>query len=411
MNFDGKTIVIGITGGIAAYKACDLIRELYRRKAQRVICIMTPAAEAFITPLTLQALSRQPVYSSELAVDDSGVPVHITLAQQADALLILPASTDSIAKLSHGFADNLVTTTAITFTDKPILLAPAMNTRMWRNPLTQDNLQRLRQLPNVTVIEPCDGHLACGETGEGHLADQEIILRALYRAIHPKAGLFKGVKAIVTAGGTAEPIDPVRVISNRSSGKMGLAMADELHAMGAKVCLISTSRPSGLRPYEIVIAQTAVELQQTLEQRFETADLVVMAAAVSDFSVADPQAEKIKRVEGEAIQIDLVSNPDILAGLGQRKKPGQILVGFAAESRDLLENASEKLRRKNLDMIVANDISRSDIGFEAEENEVTLLFPEAPPITLEKAPKSAIARQTLLSLYQQVSAPLKPQLH
>jgi len=404
MDFSGKTIAVAVTGGIAAYKACDLIRELYRRNAHRVICIMTPTAESFIPSLTLQALSRFPVYASELAVDHAGVPIHIVVAQQADALLIVPATADTIAKLAHGAADNLVTTSAITFTGKPVLVAPAMNTRMWDHPLTRQNLQTLRQLPHYSVIEPASGSLACGETGEGHLADPETILQALYRAVHPQRNLFEGMRAVVTAGGTVEPIDPVRVISNRSSGKMGLALADELFAMGADVTLITTRPPAG-RSYAVVSVQTSAELREALGQRFEQTDLLLMAAAVSDYKVANPAAEKIKREKLSETQLDLIANPDLLAELGERKRPGQLLVGFAAESSDLVRNATEKMRRKHLDAIVANDISRSDIGFEADENEVTLLFPEASPQILERAPKSVIARRVLGLLHDRLIAP------
>lgn len=403
MDFYGKTVAIAVTGGIAAYKACDLIRELYRRNVQQVLCIMTPTAESFISPLTLQALSRHPVYTSELAVDQTGVPIHIALAQQADALVILPATVDTIAKLAHGLADNLVTTTAITFTDKPVLVAPAMNTRMWDHPLTQENIQKLRSLPNYAVVEPVAGHLACGETGEGHLADPETILQAIYRAVHPNAGMYRGVRAIVTAGGTSERIDPVRVISNRSSGKMGLALADELAAMGAEVTLITT-RPPQARTYEVVPVQTTREMREAIHERFEQAHVLLMAAAVSDYAVEHPSLEKIKRDSLPEPTLKLVSNPDILAELGQQKQPGQLLIGFAAESNDLIRNASEKMRRKNLDAIVANDISRSDIGFETDENEVTLLFPELNPQILARARKDRIARQLLLLIYDKLLA-------
>lgn len=401
MDFTGKTIAIAITGGIAAYKACDLIRELYRRGAHRVICVMTPTAESFIPSLTLQALSRFPVYASELAVDHAGVPIHIVVAQQADALLIVPATVDTIAKLAHGTADNLVTTSAITFTGKPVLVAPAMNTRMWDNPLTRENLQKLRSLPNYTIIEPASGSLACGETGEGHLADPETILQAVYKAVHTQAGMFQGLRAVVTAGGTVEPIDPVRVISNRSSGKMGLALADELNAMGADVTLITTRPPVG-RSYSVVPVQTSEEMKNALDERFEQTDLLFMAAAISDYKVQNPANQKMKRENQPETQLNLVANPDILAELGQRKRPGQLLVGFAAESNDLVQNATEKLRRKNLDAMVANDISRSDIGFESDHNEVTLLFPDASPQVLERASKTLIARRVLTLLYDKL---------
>jgi phosphopantothenoylcysteine decarboxylase/phosphopantothenate--cysteine ligase len=254
------------------------------------------------------------------------------------------------------------------------------------------------------VIEPASGSLACGETGEGHLADPETILQALYRAVHPQRNLFEGIRAVVTAGGTVEPIDPVRVISNRSSGKMGLALADELFAMGADVTLITTRPPAG-RSYAVVSVQTSAELCEALGQRFEQTDLLLMAAAVSDYKVANPAAEKIKREKSPETQLELVANPDLLAELGERKRPGQLLVGFAAESSDLVRNATEKMRRKHLDAIVANDISRSDIGFESDENEVTLLFPEASPQILERAPKSVIARRVLGLLHDRLIAP------
>lgn len=404
MDFSGKTIAIAVTGGIAAYKACDLIRELYRRGADRVLAVMTPTAEAFLPLLTLQALSRFPVYSSELSVDHQGVPIHIVLAQQADALLILPATTDTLAKLAHGTADNLVTTTAITFTGKPVLIAPAMNTRMWEHPLTRENLQKLKGVPNYHVVEPTAGSLACGEVGEGHLADQETVLQALYKAIHPDRDLYANVKALVTAGGTIEAIDPVRVISNRSSGKMGLALADELAAMGAEVTLITTKPPVS-RHYRVIPVQTATEMQSAVEQTYPHSNLVMMAAAVSDYAVENSSTRKLKRTEqAEHPVLKLTPNPDILAGLGARKRPDQFLVGFAAESNDVIHNATDKMRRKNLDAIVANDISRNDIGFEADQNEVTLLFPSKPPQILERAPKSLIARQLLRLIHTSLLA-------
>ncbi len=399
MDFSGQTIVVAITGGIAAYKACDLIRELYRRGARRVLGILTPTAEAFLPALTVQALTRYPVYTSELAVDDHGVPIHIVLAQQADALLIVPATTDTLAKLAHGLADNLVTTTAITFTGKPVLMAPAMNTRMWDHPLSRKNLETLEAVPNYHIIQPGSGTLACGEVGEGHLADQETILQALYAALHPQKNLFRGVKALVTAGGTSEPIDPVRVISNRSSGKMGLAIADELAAMGADVTLITTRPPSGRR-YSVLSVQTAAEMQAAVEAQAPHSQLILMSAAISDYRVDQPSSQKLKRTANESRQLALVPNPDILAGLGANKPAGQILVGFAAESQALIHHATQKLQAKNLDAIVANDISRSDIGFEADHNEVTVLFADGPPQILSRSKKTDIARQLLALLHE-----------
>jgi phosphopantothenoylcysteine decarboxylase/phosphopantothenate--cysteine ligase len=402
MDFTGKTIALGITGGIAAYKACDFIRELYRRGAHRVLAIMTPTAEAFLPQLTVQALSRYPVYSSELSVDQQGVPIHIVLAQQSDAFLILPATTDTLAKLAHGTADNLVTTTAITFTGKPVLIAPAMNTRMWDHPLTRDNLSQLKSVPNYQLVEPTAGSLACGEVGDGHLAEQESILQALYHALHPNKKLFKGIKALITAGGTTEAIDPVRVITNRSSGKMGLALADELAAMGAEVTLVTTRPPAAFRKYQVIHVHTAAEMKTTVEAIYPNTQLVLMAAAVSDYTVENAALQKLKREQNGSLQLNLIANPDILAGLGEQKQPNQFLVGFAAESEDLIHNASCKLRRKNLDAIVANDISGSDIGFEVDQNEVTVLFQHHPPQILERANKTEIARQLLRLIHERL---------
>lgn len=402
MDLRGKTVAIGVTGSIAAYRACDLIRELYRRGAARVIPLMTESAKEFITPLTLKALSQQPVYSSELEVDPLGMPIHIVLAQQADILVIMPATANTIANLAHGIADDLVSTTAITFTGKPVLIAPAMNTRMWQNPLTRRNLAILREVGNLTIVEPSSGLLACGETGDGHLADQETILREIYRLVHPQRNRLSGLRALVTAGGTAEPIDPVRVITNRSSGKMGIALADELYAMGASVTVVTSV--AGLnRPYEVVLVDTADEMRVEIENRFEDTELLLMAAAVSDYAMSQPAKQKIKKDyeagKEKPLSIELTHNMDILARLGELKQPNQTLVGFAAESHDVEKYAQQKLARKNLDVIVANDISRKDIGFAADENEVMLIFKDGDAVQLPKAPKQEIAREILNHLY------------
>ena len=405
MNFDGKTIAIGVCGGIAAYKVCDLIRELQRRGAGRVIPLMTRAAQEFITPLTLQSLSREKVYTSELAIEDDGTPTHIMLAQQADVLVILPATVNTVAKLAGGFADDILTTTFMTFTGKPVVIVPAMNTRMWHHPLFEENLEKLERLPNVAIVDPIAGNLACGETGDGHLADQEIILSAIYKATHPNQDLYQNTRAIVTAGGTREPIDPVRVITNKSSGKMGIAMADELHAMGAEVTLV-TSVKNLTRPYAILPVETAEEMRVAIDNRFDDCDLLVMAAAVGDYKASETSAQKIKRQGKPALSIELSANADILAALGKRKRSDQTLIGFAAESEDLLENAQKKLDAKNLDAVVANDISRGDIGFDADQNEITLLMRGQKPVTLPKAGKDRIAREVLTTLRTGVQKPL-----
>jgi phosphopantothenoylcysteine decarboxylase/phosphopantothenate--cysteine ligase len=403
MDFTGKTIAIGVTGGIAAYRACDLIRELFRLGAARVPCLMTDSALAFITPLTLEGLSRERVCVGALGMDynssgAAGTPSHIALAQQADALLIYPATADVLARLAQGMADDALTTTAITFTDKPVLLAPAMNTRMWRHPLTQANIARLEEVAGYTLISPETGHLACGETGEGHLASQESVLRALYKALHPYNGLAVGRKILISAGGTTETIDPVRTLSNRSSGAMGLALADEAAAMGADVTLVSSKAPDSGRNYPIIHVETAQEMQAALIAAFPACDLLLMAAAVADYSPLENAPQKLKREQFPELSLQLRRNPDILAALSEAKQPHQTIVGFAAESEELETYAAEKLRRKKLDAIVANDISRSDIGFNATHNEVLLLFANGEAFTIPRAPKPIVAQKILVQL-------------
>lgn len=404
-RFENKRVLLGITGGIAAYKVCDLIRMLYREGATEVVAMMTPSAQTFIPSLTIESLTRSYVYANNLENTEDGTPSHIALAQDMDVLVIVPASANTIAKLAHGMADNIVTTTAVSFTNKPIVIAPAMNTRMWQNPLVQKNLRILNSLDNVLIVPPEEGDLACGEYGEGKLAELETILLYIYKALHPQQKLFKDKRVVVTAGGTAEPIDAARVITNRSSGKMGIAVADELFAMGADVLLLHTVR--GLdKPYRIIRIETVEELARYTKRNFKEADGLVMAAAVSDFQLSSAQKAKIngKIKKATSLNLELVKTEDILGELGPTKKPEQFIVGFAAESNHVLLHAREKLELKELDMIVANDISRSDIGFGSDENEVTLLFKDKERIDLPRAPKSLIARQLLVHLYQKYLA-------
>ncbi len=410
--FANKRIAIGITGGIAAYKACDMIRQLYQKGASEVVALMTPSAQTFVTPLTIESLTRSYVYKESMENSEDGVPTHISLAQDMDALLIMPASANTLAKLAHAMADNIVTTTAITFTEKPIVIVPAMNTRMWENPLVQKNLRILRSQENITVVPPEVGELACGEYGEGKLASLETIQLYLYKALHPQRRLYKEKRVVVTAGGTTEPIDSVRSITNRSSGKMGVAIADELFAMGADVLLLHTI-PGLDRPYRIICLETVEEMARYTKRNFKEADGLVMAAAVSDFQVSPNQRARIngKIKKSDEMMLELVKTEDILGELGPSKREDQFIVGFAAESDHVLMHAREKLERKHLDMIVANDISRSDIGFGSDENEVTLLFEDKERIDLPKASKSMIARQLLLHLYQKYLARREEESH
>jgi len=381
MDFAGKHVVLGLCGGVAAYKACELIRELQRLGAT-VTAVMTLDAEAFITPLTLEALTHRPVVRGSLSVDEHGTPWHIALAQQGDVLVILPATANTIAKLAHGMADNAVTTTAISWTGKPMVIVPAMNTRMWENPLTQRNVAILQELTHVTFVMPTQGNLACGETGSGHLAPLTTQLHWIYRAVTLSSTLserlYSGIRVVITAGGTVESLDPVRVLTNRSSGKMGVALADAFFALGANVTLIATDTvtTSDLndRPYTILRVTRSSELQLALETLLPHADVLIMAAAVSDFIPSDVAAQKIKRGK-EAFELSLTPNVDILATVVQQF-PKLYAVGFAAETHDVEHHAKEKLRRKGVQALCVNDVSRSDIGFNAHENELTVFTAE-----------------------------------
>lgn len=390
-RFEGKRILIGLCGGIAAYKACDIIRQLYREGAETVQIVMTKSAQAFVTPLTLETLSQNPVLTESLENTTDGVPIHIALAQDFDVFLILPATANTVAKLAHGMADDLLSTTAITFTNEPILLAPAMNGRMWANPIFQENLEKFVALPWVDVVPPEWGALACGETSEGKLAQQETILAYLYRMLSTPHYLNQ--KIVVTAGGTAEPIDAVRYMTNRSSGKMGLTLADEAWAMGADVTLIHTIPELPARPYETQFVRTVEEMANATHQAFEAANALFMTAAVSDFKALHPETQKIKKQE--TLEIALEKTRDILTELGERKRTGQLLIGFAAESQVNKAVLQDKLQRKNLDFLACNDISRADIGFGASHNEIHLLTASGEELHLPKAEKTMIARELL----------------
>ena len=393
LRFQHKKILLGVCGGIAAYKACDLTRELYRQGAEKVQVIMTASAEQFITALTLESLSRQPVLYNNLSNNTDGVPWHIALAQDYNAFLILPATANTMAKLACGIADDLLTTTALTFTDKPLLIAPAMNYRMWDNPLLQDNLHRLVAMENVRIIEPDAGSLACGEYGEGKLAQQAIILDYLYQALHTEHNLLATQNIVVTAGGTSESIDPARMITNRSSGQMGVAMADEAWAMGANVTLIHTLPHLPQKPYDTLYVQTVDTMADAVLSKFKTATLLIMAAAVSDYKVAKPADQKLKKQDSTTLE--LTKTRDILMEVASVKQAHQTVIGFAAETNLDKQQLLEKLERKKLDVLACNDISRNDIAFGSEDNEVTLLFPDGTQRHLYKTFKQVIAQQIL----------------
>jgi phosphopantothenoylcysteine decarboxylase/phosphopantothenate--cysteine ligase len=392
-------IALGVSGGIAAYKAAEVVRQLQER-GMTVQVIMTAAAQEFVRPLTFAALSGEKVITSMFGSGaeqpnlDSAVE-HIAVAQSIDALLVAPATADTIAKFAQGIANDFLSTLYLA-TTAPVIVAPAMNVNMWEHPATQANLDILRRRRGVTVVEPDSGYLACGMVGAGRLAETEQIVAATLERLGIAQDLA-GETVLITAGPTREPIDPARYIGNRSSGKMGYALAEAALRRGAKVVLVSG--PTALQPpaaAETIFIETAQQMRTAVLDRWEQAGFIIMAAAVADYQVKNASPEKIKR-KG-AIELHLEPNPDILADLGTLRhaagKRAPVLIGFAAETQDLLENARAKLTAKGVDAIVLNDVSRKDIGFDADRNEVTIVTP-ADTIPVPEAGKLDIAQKIL----------------
>lgn len=362
-----KRIVLGVTGGIAAYKACDLVSRLKKRGAQ-VRVVLTENACKFVPPLTFATLSGMPALTDTFAPRNE--MEHISLAKWADAFVIAPATANCIAKLANGLGDDLLSTTALAMT-APMMVAPAMNANMYRHPATQANLKTLADR-GVHFVGPESGRLACGDDDIGRMSDPEKIVEAIDAMLTPRND-FAGKKVLVTAGPTIERIDPVRFITNRSTGKMGYAIAEAAAARGAEVILVSgpvnLDAPRGV---ERVNIESSAQLCEAVLSRGEWADVVIQAAAPADFRPAHMAQQKIKKT-GESMDLHLESTTDIAAELGNRKHEGQILVAFAAETNDVIENAQRKLVKKNADLVVANDVSRSDAGFGADTNIVTLI--------------------------------------
>ncbi len=383
----GKTVLVGITGGIAAYKICELIR-MYKRANANVLVVCTPNALNFVTKLTLQNLSQNEVAVEEFEVKDFR-PEHISYADCADIMVIAPATANTISKIAQGICDNLLTSIACAFT-KPVIIAPAMNCNMWENPLVQENLHRL----HYEILEPESGYLACGYDGKGRLCGLDKIFDKTVELLNNKP--LNGKKVVITSGGTIEDIDPVRYISNYSSGKMGLALADTAKNLGAEVTLITTK--DVLRKYNVVKVKSAIDMKSAVEKEFESANCIIMAAAVADYRVKEISRQKMKKTADDEIALTLVKNPDILKEISA-KKTSQIVVGFCAESENLIENAKEKIIKKGCDYLIANDISRKDIGFSSDYNEVTVLDKNGNMKKLEKADKMTIARQIFKEIY------------
>jgi phosphopantothenoylcysteine decarboxylase / phosphopantothenate---cysteine ligase len=362
---ENKSIILGVTGGIAVYKAADLASKLTQAGA-KVRVIMTRNACQFVTPLTFEAITTFPVITDMFQINSEHRINHIALAEIADAVIVAPATANLLAKIAYGIADDMLTTTILA-TRAPVILAPAMHTAMWENAITQDNISKLKGR-GFYIIEPGIGRLASGGYGAGRLPDTETLLGHLQKILGIKGDLA-AQKIVVTAGGTQEPIDPVRLITNRSSGKMGYALAEAARDRGALVTLITTptaiTKPVGI---ETVSVETALEMQKAVNKAVRQADILIMAAAVADYQMSKISTQKIKK-EGSKLTLDLVRTPDILSEV----KGNFIKIGFAAESQDLLGNAKMKLAKKGLDIIVANNITEGGSGFGAEDNKVTII--------------------------------------
>lgn len=387
MVLENKHVVLGISGGIAAFKAAE-IASMLRKRGAEVKCIMTEHAAKFITPLTMREISNNPV-----AIDMFGdIPEfhveHIALAQWADVCIIAPATANVIGKIAGGIADDMLTTTVMAM-KAPVLIAPAMNSNMYLNPIVQDNLKKLASC-GYQIIEPASGHLACGVIGIGRLPEPANIVDAV-EFTAGKTDILAGKKVIVTAGGTREPIDPVRFIGNHSSGRMGFAIAKACAMAGADVTLVAGATtletPYGVAR-RIDVASTH-DMKQAVDSYYDDCDIVIKAAAVADYRAAAPAKNKIKKSD-ENLSIAMTKNPDILFGLGQRKTH-QVLIGFAAETTNVLEYGMAKLKKKNLDMLVANDVSAEGAGFQTDTNIATFIFPDGTMEKLEKMSKFELA--------------------
>lgn len=387
-DLQGKNVLIGITGGIAAYKICDLIR-LFKKNNANVKVIVTKNALNFVTKLTLQTLSQNEIYEEQFDIEEYK-PEHISLADNSDIFVIAPTSANTVSKLATGICDNLLTSVACAFKN-PILLAPAMNCNMWDNPVIQENLSKLEQ-SGYNVLPPEEGYLACGYNGNGRLCSIEKIFEKSVEIINSKKKLLNK-KIVITAGGTREKIDTVRFISNFSSGKMGIALADEAFKQGADVTLISTV--SVIKPYNVKIVESALEMKESVESKFENSDCLIMAAAVADYRAKEIASVKLKKTSEDETSINLVKNPDILKEISSIKKDNQIVIGFCAESENLIEFAKEKIDKKGCDYLIANDISRIDIGFSSDYNEVLVIDKEKNITKIERSTKDQIAKEIL----------------
>lgn len=388
----GKKIVLGVTGGIAVYKAVDLVSRL-RKAGCEVRVVMTEHAQQFVTPLTFKEISGNAVATSMWNANQEFNVEHIALANWADAFLVAPATANILAKMACGLADDLLSTTLLA-AQAPIVVCPAMNTGMYQNPATQENIAKLQER-GVTVMPPAVGHLACGTSGPGRLPEPQQIVEFMSAFFAGREGDLRGLRVLVTAAGTREPIDPVRYVGNRSSGKMGYAVAQMAAERGADVLLISGPSALAAPPnVRVVNVETTNEMLEACLAAYGDVDIVIKAAAVADYRPRDVADQKIKKKTDDALTVVMDKNPDILKTLGAKKEQ-QVLVGFAAETQNLLANAREKVVKKNLDMIVANDVTAAGAGFNSDTNIVKFLFANGDVRELEQMPKVDVANRIL----------------
>lgn len=387
----GKHVVLGVTGGIAAYKACEVVSRLRKLHAE-VDVIMTENATRLVAPLTFETLSNRPVCVDTFSRVESWDVKHISLAQKADVMLVAPATANLLAKLAHGIADDMLSTTLLA-TKAPILLAPAMNTGMWTADATQENLQILLKR-GVQTVGPGSGFLACGDMGAGRMSEPVEIVEAVKAILCPVHDL-KGLRVLVTAGPTVERIDPVRYITNDSSGKMGYAIAEAAQRRGAEVTLVSgpvhIAPPQGVKVVPITSTQ---DLLDVMLEQCQVQDVIIQAAAPADYRMDTVAQQKIKKQSGDTLTLTLVENPDVARAMGECKRPGQTLVGFAAETQLVLENARKKQQSKHLDLIVANDVTAPGAGFGVDTNIVTLIT-SSTETALPRMSKQDVAERIL----------------
>lgn len=387
-----KTILIGITGGIAAYKIYELIR-MYKKNGFNVKVITTQNAMNFVSELTLTTLSNNEIYTDNFDMKEYK-PEHISLCDEGDILVIAPATANTISKIANGICDNLLTSITCAF-NKPIYIAPAMNTNMWNNSIIQENIQKLKN-SGVQILEPESGYLACGTNGNGRLCSIDKIYSETINSFN-KSELLKNKTIVITAGGTIERIDPVRYISNFSSGKMGLALANVAHSMGANVELISTIKTN--QPYKTTFVESADDMYKEVNNSLKNADCVIMAAAVADYKIENYSEQKMKKTSEDKITLTMVKNPDILKKISNKNTKAKI-VGFCAESENLIDNAKIKIKNKGCDYLVANDISRKDIGFSSDENEIYILDKDLNIKHFKKDTKQNIAKNILEYIFE-----------